>query len=101
MSEKQPRHISYLLHLWQTQHGGAWIWRASLQSASDSGRCQPVRVRESDGMDIGWPGKRRGFATLAELFAFLKNATALAREAKTCPLPGGCREDHLDVGEQH
>jgi hypothetical protein len=52
-------------------------------------------------MDIGWPGKRRGFATLAELFAFLKNATALAREAKTCPLPGGCREDHLDVGEQH
>ena len=99
MSEKQPCHISYLLRLWQTQHGGALVWRASLQSASDSGRCQPVRVQESAG--IRQPGERRGFASLAELFAFLEEATAPAGEVKPCPLPRQCQEDRLSVGEPH
>ena len=76
MSEEQPRYISYLLRLWQTQHAGALVWHASLQSASDSGRCQPVRVQESDGIGIGWPGQRRGFANLADLVAFLEQETA-------------------------
>ena len=101
MSEEQPRHISYLLRLWQTQHAGALVWRASLQSASDSGRCQPVRVQESDGIGMGRPGERRGFASLAELFAFLEEATAPAGEVKPCPLPRQCQEDRLSVGEPH
>ena len=101
MSEDPRRYVSYLLRLWQTQHAGVLVWRASLQSASDSGRCQPVRVQESDGIGIGRPGERRGFASLAELFAFLEEATAPAGEAKPCPPPKECQEEHLGVGEQH
>jgi len=89
MSEEQPRHISYLLRLWQTQHAGALVWRASLQSASDSCRCQRVRVQESAG--IGRPGERRGFASLAELFAFLEEQTAP-------PVEGKPRSSVVDTG---
>jgi hypothetical protein len=65
MSEDRRRRLSYLLRLWQTEQGGAWVWRASLESASDrSGR----------------PGERWFFATLAELYAFLEQETAALNE---------------------
>jgi hypothetical protein len=70
MSDDQRRYISYLLRLWQTQHAGALVWRASLQSASNS----DARI------GIGRPGERRGFASLAELFDFLEQETAPADE---------------------
>jgi uncharacterized protein (TIGR02246 family) len=58
--------MSYLLRLWQTEHDRALVWRASLESASGSGR----------------PGKRRGFASLDELFEFLERETAqITKEA--------------------
>jgi hypothetical protein len=55
MSEKRRR-LSYLLRLWQTEREGALVWRASLESAHT--------------------GERRGFASLAELYAFLERETA-------------------------
>jgi hypothetical protein len=54
--------LSYLLRLWQADHRGALVWRASLESAHT--------------------GKRRGFASLAELYAFLEKEIAVAGERK-------------------
>jgi hypothetical protein len=54
--KEQRRYESYLLRLWQTDRGGTLIWRASLESART--------------------GERRGFASLADLFAFLEQETA-------------------------
>ncbi len=62
IDQDQPRYVSYLLRLWQTQHAGALVWRASLQSAHT--------------------GERRGFASLAELTAFLEQETAPLDEGK-------------------
>ena len=57
--------MSYLLRLWQTEHEGALVWRASLESART--------------------GERRGFASLAELYAFLEEETAAGIEnGKQC-----------------
>ena len=83
MSEERRRYVSYLLRLWQTEHKGALVWRASLESASDSG----ARI------GIGRPGARRGFATLDELCAFLKQETAAIHERK--PSPPRC--DNVDA----
>ena len=58
MSEEQRRYTSYLLRLWQTERKGALVWRASLESAHT--------------------GERRGFASVAELCAFLEQETAPA-----------------------
>ena len=52
MSERQTRYLSYLLRLWQDNGDDRPIWRASLQSS----------LRE----------ERQGFASLDELFAFLR-----------------------------
>ena len=60
MSDLQRRRLSYLLRLWQTEHEGALVWRASLESAHT--------------------GERRGFASLAELYAFLEEASAAGIE---------------------
>jgi hypothetical protein len=60
MSVERPRYVSYLLRLWQAEQGGALVWRASLEDAHT--------------------GERRGFATLAELYAFLEQATAAVSE---------------------
>jgi len=49
---QQPRYLSYLLRLWQTSDDGKQIWRASLESPGS--------------------GERRGFASLEDLFKFLK-----------------------------
>lgn len=62
MSEKdakQGRYLSYLLRLWETSSEDEHIWRASLESPGS--------------------GKRLGFASLEELFAFLKGETHQAR----------------------
>ena len=52
MSEGRRRRVSYMLRLWQAEQDGAWVWRASLENAHT--------------------GERRGFASLAELYAFLE-----------------------------
>ena len=48
--------MSYLLRLWQAEHEGALVWRASLESVHT--------------------GERRGFASLAALYAFLQQEMA-------------------------
>ena len=48
-------YLSYLLRLWQEEHDGQLVWRASLESAHD--------------------GQRFGFATLHRLLAFLNEQT--------------------------
>ena len=49
---QQRGYMAYLLRLWQADEGENAPWRASLQSPQS--------------------GERRGFADLAELFAFLE-----------------------------
>jgi hypothetical protein len=56
MSGQGRRYLSYLLRLWQTERGGALVWQASLEHAGT--------------------GERRGFASLADLVAFLEQETA-------------------------
>jgi hypothetical protein len=53
VTERQRPYLAYLLRLWQIQDKGKIGWRASLENAHT--------------------GERRGFAGLAELFAFLEN----------------------------
>jgi hypothetical protein len=48
--------ISFLLRLWKIQSDGKWTWRASLE--------------------FPYTGKRKGFASLMELFLFLTNLLA-------------------------
>jgi hypothetical protein len=52
VNKKGRGYISYLLRLWPVQSEGTTIWRASLESPHT--------------------GERRGFASLADLFAFLE-----------------------------
>jgi hypothetical protein len=52
----EPTYFSYLLRIWRVADGEQPVWRASLEN--------PVS------------GERRGFATLEELFAFLRRASA-------------------------
>jgi hypothetical protein len=68
MSGKGRRYISYLLRLWQTEDDGTLAWRASLESAHT--------------------GERQGFASLAELCAFLEQETAPVDEDEP-RLPAG------------
>ncbi|HUT21077.1 MAG TPA: hypothetical protein VM366_18135 [Anaerolineae bacterium] len=62
MAPLERRRLSYLLRLWQAEHRGALVWRASLES---------VRT-----------GERRGFANLAELHTFLDQETTAVNEPK-------------------
>ena len=53
MASEPRRYVAYLLRLWQvTNHAGDLVWRASLENPHT--------------------GKRLGFASLAELVAFLE-----------------------------
>jgi len=52
MAEERRRYRAYLLRLWWASHNGQAGWRASLEESHT--------------------GVRRGFATLDQLFAFLK-----------------------------
>lgn len=56
MSKEKRRYISFLLRLWQAESKGDLVWRASLEGS---------RTEE-----------RWGFASLDELFAFLRQQTA-------------------------
>jgi hypothetical protein len=65
---KEPKYLAYLLRLWQEDHGGRFIWRASV---------------EMPGLD-----KRLAFADLTALFAFLEaqtEADASANPSVTTP----------------
>ena len=55
MNKEQRRYISYLLRLWQIRSGSELVWRASLESP--------------------YTGERKGFASLADLFDFLRGQT--------------------------
>lgn len=55
MAGDQPNYFSYLLRVWQVETDGKHIWHASLE--------EPLSR------------KRRGFASLKELFDFLKAQT--------------------------
>ena len=81
MSDLRRRlYVSYLLRLWQTQHKGALVWRASLESANT--------------------GERWGFASLAELYTFLEEESAAGIEnGRQCH--GRCDQDVSDdVGQR-
>ncbi len=61
MSKEKRRYISFLLRLWQAESKGYLVWWASLESS---------RTEE-----------RWGFASLDELFAFLRQLTAGASDS--------------------
>jgi hypothetical protein len=70
MSGKKRRYISYLLRLWQVKSEGELVWRASL--------------------DNPHTGQRRGFASLAEMVAFLEQETGYgSRDAPSTGERGG------------
>jgi hypothetical protein len=73
MSEGRRRYKSYLLRLWQVQSKDGPVWRASLEQART--------------------GERRGFASLADLCAFLEQETAAVDEDKPCSSPATCGDD--------
>ena len=52
MSEERPPYISYLVRLWLATNEGEPVWRASAENPHT--------------------GERRGFASLGDLFAFLR-----------------------------
>ncbi len=58
MAKKQTRYLAYLLRLWRVSGEGTPAWRASLQSP---------QTRE-----------RRGFASLDDLFDFIREQTDTA-----------------------
>ena len=62
MSGEHRRYESYLLRLWQMQGKEGLVWRASLEYSST--------------------GERRGFACLADLYAFLEQVTAPVDEGE-------------------
>jgi hypothetical protein len=55
MEEERPDYLSYLLRLWRVREHGPPAWRASLQRPGS--------------------GERLSFATLDELFAYLRRQT--------------------------
>jgi hypothetical protein len=59
MSNPRRGYVAYLLRLWQAEEGENAPWRASLESPQT--------------------GERRGFAGLAELFAFLETVYQVAQ----------------------
>jgi len=58
MAKEQPDYVSYLLRLWRASDAEGAAWRASLESPHT--------------------GERRGFASLDELFGFLRHTTAVS-----------------------
>ena len=54
----QPTYLAFLLRLWREQHGGRFVWRASVEIPGEE--------------------RRRAFADLAALFAFLEAQTGAA-----------------------
>jgi hypothetical protein len=75
MKDKSPYYLSYLLRLWGDGKGADSIWRASLES--------PMT------------GERHGFASLKDLFAFLKAQA----DDQADPVPAG-GDDVEPTGEE-
>lgn len=61
VTEPQQRYVAYLLRLWQVKGEGTIGWRASLESPRT--------------------GESQGFASLDDLFLFLKRQTRMPSEA--------------------
>jgi hypothetical protein len=61
-SEEQQDYFSYLLRLWKTGGGERLLWRASLKSVHD--------------------GQQVGFASLEDLFHFLRTCTSTVRASE-------------------
>jgi hypothetical protein len=68
MSNRRRGYVAYLLRLWQAEEGEDAPWRASLESPQ--------------------PGKRQGFASLAELFTFLEKETRQVVQDQPAPNRG-------------
>ncbi len=51
MTKPKPEQV-YLIHIWAVEEGGKLVWRASLESV--------------------WSGERQVFASLEDLFSFIK-----------------------------
>lgn len=60
--QSRRRYLSYLLRLWQTSDGGKLVWRASLETPGT--------------------GKRRGFASLDDLYGFLNGQTGQTEQSE-------------------
>jgi hypothetical protein len=65
VTERERPYLAYLLRLWQIQDKGKMGWRASLENAHT--------------------GERRGFAGLAELFAFLEGESGQVAQDQHAP----------------
>jgi hypothetical protein len=65
VKDRKRRYLAYLLRLWQVGDKGQLDWRASVENAHT--------------------GERRGFAGLAELFAFLENESGHVVEDQHTP----------------
>jgi hypothetical protein len=77
MAMTKPKgYHSYLLRMWQTSDGARYTWRASLEQPDTK--------------------ERRGFATLDQLFDFLKEQAALQPEQ----MGTGAREQVASSGGQ-
>ena len=58
MAQEQPDYLAYLLRLWRTGSKEKAVWRASLERSDTR--------------------QRKGFASLLDLFAFLRQQTTLS-----------------------
>jgi len=72
MSQEQPVYLSYLLRLWSAWVDDQAVWRASLQGALTD--------------------QREGFASLDDLFDFLRRETSVSSEQTRV------RSDEVGVG---
>ena len=75
MSKAQPGYRSYFLRLWEAYTEGELVWRASLESPHSR--------------------QRRGFASLADLFAFLESEVGDTVQSQAAPnVYGEGGDDH-------
>jgi hypothetical protein len=61
MAKEQPDYVSYLLRMWRSSDEEDAVWRASLESPHT--------------------GERKGFASLENLFDFLREQTAVSSDS--------------------
>lgn len=72
MTTKRSPYLAYLLRLWQVGSGGESTWRASLENAHT--------------------GERQGFASLDDLFRFLRQEAGVASDVNEGQdLADGCQ----------
>jgi hypothetical protein len=68
VKDRKRQYLAYLVRLWQAWDKGQAVWRASVENAHT--------------------GERRGFAGLAELFAFLENESGQVVQEQHAPNTG-------------